>query len=46
MDIARKSMNIAADMCVYTNHNFVEDTIPSESATRIDDDADGDKESD
>ena len=27
LDIARKSMNIAADMCVYTNHNFVEETL-------------------
>ena len=29
LDIAKKSMNIAADICVYTNHNFVEECIPS-----------------
>eukprot|EP00750_Incisomonas_marina_P018487 INCI2976.1.p1 GENE.INCI2976.1~~INCI2976.1.p1 ORF type:complete len:228 (+),score=45.27 INCI2976.1:286-969(+) len=26
-EIARRSMTIAADMCVYTNHNFVEETL-------------------
>ena len=25
--IATKAMNIAADMCVYTNHNFIVETI-------------------
>lgn len=29
MAIAQKSMNIAADACVYTNHTFVIETIPS-----------------
>lgn len=28
MQIAEKAMNIAADMCVYTNHQFVKDQIP------------------
>ena len=28
MAIAKKSMNIAADTCVYTNHNFIIETIP------------------
>uniref|UniRef100_A0A6B2LKM8 Uncharacterized protein n=1 Tax=Arcella intermedia TaxID=1963864 RepID=A0A6B2LKM8_9EUKA len=25
--IARKSMTVAADICVYTNHNFVQETL-------------------
>ena len=34
LDIAKKSMNIAADICVYTNHNFVEECIPSNIMVR------------
>jgi hypothetical protein len=26
---AEKSMNIAADTCIYTNHNFTVETIPA-----------------
>jgi ATP-dependent HslUV protease subunit HslV len=26
-EIARKAMEIAADICVYTNHNFVVETL-------------------
>jgi len=26
-EVARKSMQIAADICVYTNHNFVVEVI-------------------
>lgn len=29
-DIAEKSMNIAADICIYTNHNFVIEEIDTE----------------
>ena len=36
-EIAEKSMNIAADMCVYTNHNFVIETL---DLTETHDDAD------
>lgn len=28
MDICKKAMAIAADMCVYTNSNFVCDQLP------------------
>lgn len=28
MEIAEKAMAIAADMCVYTNDNFVKDSLP------------------
>ena len=27
MEVAERAMNIAADMCVYTNHNFVKDEL-------------------
>ena len=33
LDIAEKSMNIAADICVYTNHNFVVECIPDTSTS-------------
>lgn len=36
--IAIKSMNIAADTCVYTNHNFVVETIPSKDESGSEDD--------
>jgi len=26
-EVALRAMNIAADMCVFTNHNFVTETI-------------------
>jgi len=26
-EVARKAMNIAADMCVHTNHNFLVETL-------------------
>ena len=28
-DIAKRSMKIAADLCIYTNHNTVIETIPN-----------------
>jgi ATP-dependent HslUV protease, peptidase subunit HslV len=28
-DIVEKSLSIAADICIYTNHNFVIETIPA-----------------
>lgn len=28
-DIARKAMNIAGDICIYTNHNLILETIPT-----------------
>ena len=28
MAIAKKSMGIAADLCIYTNHNFTVETLP------------------
>ncbi len=34
MDIATKSMKIAADTCVYTNHNFVIETIDMNAETK------------
>jgi ATP-dependent HslUV protease subunit HslV len=30
-EIARKAMQIAGDICVYTNHNFVEEIIEKPS---------------
>jgi ATP-dependent HslUV protease subunit HslV len=30
MAIAEKAMGIAADMCIYTNHNFVRDRLPGD----------------
>lgn len=30
MAIAERAMNIAADMCIYTNHNFVKDYLEYE----------------
>eukprot|EP00461_Guttulinopsis_vulgaris_P004804 UN04806 len=37
MTIAKKAMNIAADICVYTNHNFIIDTIdiPNTNSAQI-----------
>jgi hypothetical protein len=31
--VASKAMNIAADMCVYTNHNFVTEHIQHDTAS-------------
>lgn len=31
--VASKAMNIAADMCVYTNHNFVTEHIQHDAAS-------------
>lgn len=28
-NIARQAMNVAADMCVYTNHNFIMEELPA-----------------
>lgn len=39
LDIAKKSMNIAADICVYTNNNFVTECIPGESTDKVADEA-------
>lgn len=33
--IAHKAMTIAADTCIYTNHNFVVETIPTEKAAEF-----------
>ncbi len=33
-EIARKAMQIAADICVYTNHNFIVETLETEAATK------------
>jgi ATP-dependent HslUV protease subunit HslV len=32
-DIARKAMEIAADICVFTNRNLVIESLPSDKAT-------------
>lgn len=32
MEIAERSMKIAADMCVYTNHNFIREEMDAEEA--------------
>jgi ATP-dependent HslUV protease subunit HslV len=33
MTVAKKAMNIAADTCVYTNHNFIIESIgPNDDA--------------
>ncbi len=34
-EIARKAMQIAADICVYTNHNFIVETLETEAATKL-----------
>ena len=31
-DIGRRAMSIAADMCVYTNHNFIELELEQDAA--------------
>eukprot|EP00357_Protocruzia_adherens_P024873 CAMPEP_0115005884 /NCGR_PEP_ID=MMETSP0216-20121206/20153_1 /TAXON_ID=223996 /ORGANISM="Protocruzia adherens, Strain Boccale" /LENGTH=191 /DNA_ID=CAMNT_0002372327 /DNA_START=143 /DNA_END=718 /DNA_ORIENTATION=+ len=33
-EIARKSMKIAADTCIYTNHNFVVEKLPNRASQR------------
>ena len=33
--IARKAMQIAADICVYTNHNFVVEKLEAEPAQKL-----------
>ncbi|GBG59064.1 hypothetical protein CBR_g24408 [Chara braunii] len=38
--IARKAMKIAADTCIYTNHNFTIETIDSNLSPRVDRTAD------
>lgn len=42
LEIAQKSMNIAADMCVYTNHNFVTETLNLNEADGEEEDGDAD----
>ena len=37
-EVGRRAMTIAADMCVYTNHNFIELELTSD-----DDESDGSK---
>jgi ATP-dependent HslUV protease subunit HslV len=37
-DIAKKAMTIAADTCVYTNHNFTHQIIGGDDATTKADD--------
>jgi ATP-dependent HslUV protease subunit HslV len=32
-EIAQRSMKIAADICIYTNHNFVVETLTYDPAT-------------
>lgn len=34
IDIARKAMKIAADTCIYTNHNFIEMELPDEEGEK------------
>jgi len=31
--VARKAMDVAADMCVYTNHNFIIEELPHAAET-------------
>jgi ATP-dependent HslUV protease, peptidase subunit HslV len=38
-DVAKKAMNIAADMCVYTNHNFLTEVIDAVEPTPADKEA-------
>ena len=35
-EIARKAMKIASDICVYTNNNFVVETLDAGLSTRCD----------
>jgi ATP-dependent protease HslVU (ClpYQ) peptidase subunit len=35
-DIAKKAMGIAANMCIYTNENFVVKTLEKEDAEKKD----------
>ena len=37
--IAKKSMTIAADVCIYTNHNFLTETLSAEADGKADADA-------
>ena len=37
--IAKKSMTIAADVCIYTNHNFLTETLSAEADAKADADA-------
>mmetsp|Transcript_21592 Transcript_21592/g.47398 ORF Transcript_21592/g.47398 Transcript_21592/m.47398 type:complete len:245 (+) Transcript_21592:115-849(+) len=30
LDVAKKAMKVAADICIYTNHNFTLETIPAD----------------
>lgn len=32
-EVARKAMNVAADMCVYTNHQFLVEVIDAKETT-------------
>jgi ATP-dependent HslUV protease subunit HslV len=32
-EVARKAMNVAADMCVYTNHQFLVEVIDAKEPT-------------
>lgn len=34
-EIARKAMKIAADLCIYTNHNVTIEVIESEQAPQV-----------
>ena len=45
-DICLKAMTIAADTCVYTNHNFVTETISPGDAKNADGDAAASKDTD
>lgn len=38
MEIAERAMKIAADICVYTNHNFVKDQLPDVADDRTESD--------
>lgn len=49
-EVVRRSMEIAGDMCVYTNHNLIVENIPpalssdTDAAASTEDDSEGEKE--
>lgn len=38
-EVATKAMNIAADMCIYTNHNFLTETMDTKDGEKKEDNA-------
>merc|ERR1711871_523044 len=43
LEIAEKSMKIAADMCVYTNHSFIHEVLETKDDANSDEASEADK---